>query len=131
MNVATFCSLLPILESFFLVPFEAHLAVVVMVTELELSSRTAKTGRLAKEVNALGLINRQSTSPIAIIHCHAEQSIWILELSSLECPREYFFVGFRRRSSAESTSSSLAALHLVMYIATTADSIAAANVITL
>ena len=69
-NVAAFCSFLIIFARFFLVLFKAHLAIVVKVSELALSRQKAKNGRLAKELDAPGLIHRNSKVSITIIHCH-------------------------------------------------------------
>ena len=74
-KVTTFCSFLPILERFCLVPFKTHLAVVVIVSKLVLSTWKAKSGGLAHEVDALGLIHWKSKVPIAIVHCKVIQSL--------------------------------------------------------
>ena len=77
-KVAAFCSFLRILDCFFLVHLKAHLAKFVEDSKLVLRLWTAKISRLAKEVNALALIHRQSKVPIAMIQCHIAQSNWIL-----------------------------------------------------
>ena len=59
-QVTAFCSLFPVKLSHVIILVEARSAVVVRISELKLSSRTAKISGLAKEIKAPGLIHRQA-----------------------------------------------------------------------
>ena len=81
---ATFCSLLHVLARFFLVLSKTHLTSAVKGCELVLRNSIAKSGGLAHQINALGLIHRKSKPSMQKVHCHAMQSFWILELYSFD-----------------------------------------------
>jgi len=67
-QVTAFCSLLPILDPFLLVLLKTHTAHVVKGSESTLGMRIAKINRLAKEVDALGLVHWKPILPKTIIH---------------------------------------------------------------
>jgi hypothetical protein len=131
LNIAAFCSFLPILDRFLFVLFEAHLADAVKVSELAQSGTTAKIGSLAKEVNALCLIHRQSSLPIAVSQCQIDHGFWILLRDSLAYLRQNLFRRLRQRSSAKRTRTRDSVLHLVLVVATTTNNLAAARTVRL
>ena len=81
--MAAFCSFLIIFLRYFLALLKAHIASVVIDSKMVQSGRKAKISGLAKKLDALCLIHRQSKVPKPMVQCHGEQSLWILEIDSL------------------------------------------------